>query len=59
MVDAKTRNFMMHVLRNPSGWSDEVIREMRLKACTELDRLWNMEVSIACFIDDMKDRLNK
>ena len=32
----KNRNFMLHVLRNPFGWSDDVVREMRLKAADEL-----------------------
>ena len=39
----KNRNFMLHVLRNPFGWSDDVVREMRLKAADELERLYYVE----------------
>ena len=42
-VARKNRNFMLHVLRNPYGWGDEVVREMRLKAADELERLYGVE----------------
>ena len=37
------RDFVLHILRNPDGYSDETIREMRLKVCDELERLWRLE----------------
>ena len=39
----KDRDTLLHILRNPHGWSEEVMREIRLKASDELERLWNLE----------------
>jgi hypothetical protein len=51
--DAKQKNFMLHVLRNPDGWSEEVIREMRLKAANELERLYALEAHIDRFANEL------
>ena len=34
---------MLHILRNPHGWSDESVRDIRNKAAAELERLWALE----------------
>lgn len=39
----KDRDMLLHVLRNPSGWSEDTIRDARQKAADELERLWMME----------------
>lgn len=39
------RNTLLHLLRNPFGWSTEVVREARLKAADELERLWRLEAN--------------
>lgn len=33
---------MLHLLRNPHGWSEETIRDARIKAAAELERLWSV-----------------
>ena len=37
--DTMTRNEAIHILRNPHGYSEERIREARLKACDEIEAL--------------------
>ena len=39
----KERDTLIHILRNPSGWSEDTIRDARQKAAAELERLWLME----------------
>lgn len=40
----KERDTLIHILRNPSGWSEDTIRDARQKAAAELERLWQMEL---------------
>ena len=49
----KDQNFLLHLLRNPSGWSDEVVREARLKAAAELERLWHMEYGVKATSEEL------
>lgn len=42
MLDAEQKA-LLHLLRNPHGWGEETIREARLKAAKELERLWRNE----------------
>lgn len=42
-MEETDREFLLHVLRNPSGWNDEVIRGVRVQAADELERLWAIE----------------
>lgn len=37
------RKTLLHLLRNPWGWSEDTVREARLKAADELERLWRTE----------------
>ena len=37
------RDFALHILRNSHGYSDDTLRDMRLKVCDELERLWRLE----------------
>ena len=39
----KERDTLIHILRNPSGWSEDTVRDARQKAAEELERLWLME----------------
>lgn len=39
------RNALLHILRNPAGWSEETVRDARQKAAAELERLWRVEAS--------------
>jgi hypothetical protein len=41
--EAGDRQTLLHILRNPSGWGEEAVRETRLKAAKELERLWRLE----------------
>ena len=39
----KDRDMLLHILRNPSGWGEDTVRDARQKAAAELERLWLME----------------
>jgi len=39
----KERSMLLHLLRNPSGWSKDTLRDASQKAANELERLWLME----------------
>lgn len=41
----KDRDFLLHILRNPHGWSEEAVRDARKKAADELHRLWKLEAA--------------
>lgn len=42
-IKQEDQDTLLHLLRNPDGWSDEVIRDARQKAANELERLWKQE----------------
>jgi len=44
---------MLHILRNPYGWSDEAVREVRNKAASELERLWALERKVKLVADEL------
>jgi len=58
VVVRNARNFMLHILRNPYGWSDEVVREMRLKAADELERLYGIESAAKQAVEDFSKALS-
>lgn len=43
MMEQIERKTLLHLLRNPWGWSEDTVREARLKAADELERLWRTE----------------
>lgn len=46
MVGKDDRKVLLHLLRNPAGWAEEVLRDARLKAADELERLWRVESGV-------------
>jgi hypothetical protein len=42
-MERNDRDTLLHLLRNPWGWSDDTVREARLKAADELERLWRAD----------------
>lgn len=42
-IKQEDQDTLLHLLINPDGWSDEVIRDARQKAANELERLWKQE----------------
>lgn len=38
-LDLKNIDNVLHVLRNPHGWNDHVVRDARLAAADEIERL--------------------
>jgi hypothetical protein len=50
MTDHKDQQMLLHLLRNPSGWSEDTIRDARRKAADELQRLWGLEMGVRVFI---------
>ena len=41
----KQHQYILHILRNPCGWSEDVVREVRLMAADELERLYQVELA--------------
>lgn len=58
-VEIKNRNYMLHILRNPYGWGEEVVREVRLKAADELERLYRVESAAMDAAHDFKMATSK
>ena len=42
-IDLKNIDHVLHVLRNPHGWNDHVVRDARLAAADEIERLQGAE----------------
>lgn len=38
-IDLKNIDQVLHVIRNPHGWNDHVVRDARLAAAIEIERL--------------------
>lgn len=49
----ESREALLHLLRNPHGWSEDAIRDARLRAAKELERLWMMERSAKMALGDL------
>lgn len=46
MIPISKQDALLHILRNPHGWSDDAVRDVRQQAADELERLWRLEQSI-------------
>ncbi len=44
---------LLHILRNPHGWSDESVRDARNRAATELERLWALERKVKMLANEL------
>jgi len=55
----KERNFLLHILRNPYGWGDDTVREIRKKSAEELERLWDFEEKVSCALKSISDEIDK
>ncbi len=44
MVNSMSINEILHILRNPYGHVEDEIREARLAACNEIERLQRIEL---------------
>jgi hypothetical protein len=53
----KDRNTLLHILRNPYGWSDETVRDVRKKAADELERLWSFEKHVSELSNSLSDEV--
>lgn len=51
--DMPNRDFMLHVLRNPHGWSEDTVRAVRLLAADELEALWSGSDDLARIMEGM------
>jgi hypothetical protein len=52
-MDSIERKTLLHLLRNPWGWSEDTVREARLKAADELERLWRTENAVTELHNEM------
>lgn len=53
MISINNQDALLHILRNPHGWSDEAVRDVRQKAADELERLWRLEQGLRHFHADL------
>jgi hypothetical protein len=49
----ESREALLHLLRNPHGWSEDAIRDARLRAAKELERLWFVERQMKVVVSDL------
>jgi len=49
------KNIMLHYLRNPFNHDEHSLREARLQAADELERLYHMEKQLKDFVSTMCD----
>lgn len=54
-TDESDRSVMLHILRNPAGWSEETVRDVREKAAAELERLWRKEHQVMGLVSELAD----
>ena len=54
-METADRKTVLHLLRNPWGWSEDVVREARLKAADELERLWRLESNTAALAKEFSE----
>lgn len=59
MMSTQESNILLHILRNPSGWSDETVRDARTKAANELERLWRLEKSVQFATSELEAIVNR
>jgi hypothetical protein len=52
-INLDSRQAILHILRNPYGWSDEAVRDVRLQAAKELERLWRQERRAQQIVGDL------
>lgn len=53
MLNLAEKNKLLHILRNPYGWSEGLQREARLKAANELERVWVFELDAGYPSEDL------
>lgn len=50
---------VLHILRNPYGWSEDAIRQARIAACEMIDAgcdVWNGRRDVTCMLSDCLQR---
>lgn len=52
-IRVEARQSLLHILRNPSGWSEEAVHDVRNRAAGELERLWMVERQLKIIASDL------
>lgn len=55
VMETEEQRTLLHILRNPHGWGDEAVREVRIKAAKELERLWRFERCVQQCAQDLNE----
>lgn len=54
-ITKEQRDSVLHILRNPYGWSEEAQRDVRQRSASELERLWRLERQVQQIAGDLLD----
>lgn len=58
-ITKEQRDSVLHILRNPYGWSDDAVRDVRQRSASELERLWRLEKHVQQLTSDLLDAVGK
>ena len=58
-MNQESKDVLLHILRNPDGWGEETVRDVRQQAAAELERLWRMEAHARMLNSQMRNVLAK
>lgn len=52
-ITEEQRHSVLHILRNPHGWSEDAVRDVRQRSASELERLWRIERNVKRLAGDL------
>lgn len=58
-ITNEQRNSVLHILRNPHGWSEDAVRDVRQRSASELERLWRLERQVQMHTSNLLDTVGK
>lgn len=58
-ITKEQRDSVLHILRNPHGWSEDAVRDVRQRSASELERLWRLEHQVQRHTSDLLEAVGK
>lgn len=52
-ITLEQRDAVLHILRNPHGWSEDAVLDVRRRCAAELERLWRLERAVQRIAGDL------
>ena len=52
-ITVEQRQSVLHILRNPYGWSEDAVRDVRQRSASECERLWRLERHVQQIAGDL------